>query len=78
MTDEVDLLKSNGVDSIQLAIEMFNKPREGGRQHGVLLFLNHGLELLLKAAILERGGTIWESEDGHTDGYEKCVNKAVY
>jgi len=78
MTDEVRLLKQDGVDSIQLAIELFNKPREGGRQHGVLMFLNHGLELLLKAALLDRGSSIWADGDGQTIGFDTCVNRAVY
>lgn len=78
MSDRVQILKDNGVDSIQLAIELFNKPRESCRQHGVLIFLNHGLELLLKAAILHRGGSIWDNDDGMTIGFEKCVNIAIY
>jgi hypothetical protein len=78
MTNEVQLLKQDGVDSIQLAIELFNKPREGGRQHGVLMFLNHGLELLLKAALLDRGSSIWADDDGQTIGFDTCVNRAVY
>lgn len=77
MSEETEILKENGVASIQLAIELFNKPREGGRQHGVLMFLNHGLELLLKAALQHRGASIWEGGDGNTVGFDKCVNKAI-
>lgn len=77
-SDESQLLKQRGIESVQLAIELFNKPREEGRRTGVLLLLNHGLEMLLKCSIRSRGGTLQEGDNGHTIGFEACVNKVIY
>jgi hypothetical protein len=75
MSDAQDY-KSTAIDSFRLAVELFNRPTEQGRVVGVLKFLNHSFEMLLKACILENGGDIRDDEgEGNTISFEKCVNK---
>jgi hypothetical protein len=47
-----------GIGSMTLAIELFNRPSEVARQHAVVILLHHAFELLLKAAILQKTGSI--------------------
>ena len=49
-----------------LAIELFNRPSELGRAHGVLMFLQHSFEMLLKAGNLQETGTIHEKLERYT------------
>ncbi|WP_336336870.1 DUF3644 domain-containing protein [Haloarcula brevis] len=74
MTDTEDY-KVTAINSFRLAVELFNRPTERGRIVGVLKFLNHSFEMLLKASILENGGDIrGEDGEGNTISFEKCVN----
>lgn len=76
---EVDDYKDSAVCSFRLAVELFNRPYDEGRVEAVLLMLNHAFEMILKAAILEKGGDIRDQDgDGQTYSFEKCVNKCRY
>jgi hypothetical protein len=57
-------LIDRSIQSLILSIELFNRPSETGRTHGVLMFLQHSFEMLLKAAILQRTGSIHPKDDG--------------
>ena len=52
MKTEVRLLRARGIESLVLSIELFNRPSDAGRTHGVLILLDHAFEMLFKAAIL--------------------------
>jgi hypothetical protein len=71
-----ELLKESAIDSIRLSIELYNRPYSLGRDSGVLLHLGRGLELLLKACILNYGESIEESDsDGEqTIGLTRAIN----
>ena len=56
---------------------MFNLPSDRGRTHSVLIYLDHAFEMLLKAAILHRGGRIRERPAKQTIGFDACVRKAL-
>ncbi len=58
-------------------MELFNRPYERGRPEAVLLHLGHALELLLKAAIVQRGARIREPRTAHTIGFDKCLGKCL-
>lgn len=60
-----------------LAVEHFNRPSDLGRVEAVLIFLDHSFEMLLKSAILERGGRIREPRAKQTHGFEKCIRIAL-
>lgn len=77
MKREVRLLSEKALDSLVLSIEHFNRPWDRGREEAVLLFLDRGFELLLKAAIIHRGGRIREPRAKETIGHDKCVRKCL-
>ena len=67
------MLLERAADSLVLAIERFNCPWDRGRQEVTLLLLDRAFELLLKAAILHKGGRIRETGEKETFGHDKCV-----
>jgi hypothetical protein len=77
MRKEVKLLKARGIESLTLSIELFNRPSDAGRTHGVLILLDHAFEMLFKAAILHRGGRIRERRAKQTIGFDACVRKGL-
>lgn len=77
MRKEAKLLLKNAVNSMILSIEFFNRPWEQGRSEGVLILLDHSLELLLKAAILHKGGKIRKKRENQTIGFDECVRNSI-
>ena len=77
MKKEARLLLHKGIDSLILSVEHFNRPTETGRSDAVLIFLDHAFEMLLKAAILHRGGAIRERRAKQTIGFDECVRRAL-
>ena len=61
MKREARVLAEKSLDSLVLAIEHFNRPSELGRQEVVLILLDRSFELLLKAAIIHKGGKLREA-----------------
>lgn len=74
---DVDRLLSQSVDSLTLGVDQFNRTAERGRQASVVMFLDHACELLLKAALLQRGCDIRDGDTGYTFSSETCLNKAT-
>lgn len=77
MKREVRLLHRKAIDSLILSIEHFNRPYDRGRVTTVLILLDHGFEMLLKASILHRDGKIRERRARETIGFDACVRKAL-
>lgn len=77
MKREAKVLMNKALDSLFLSIDHFNRPYDRGRPEAVLIFLDRAFELLLKSAIVERGGKIRGSRDNETIGFDKCVRKCV-
>ena len=77
MKKEVKILRGKAIDSLVLSIELFNRPSEAGRAHGVLIFLDHAFEMLFKAIILHRGGRIREARAAQTIGFDASVRKGL-
>ena len=77
MRHEVRRLRQKAFNSLLLAIEHFNRPNDVGRAEAVLILLDHGFEMLLKASIRHRGGRIWESDHTRTLSSDACVRKAL-
>jgi hypothetical protein len=73
---ESRLLLGKAVDSLVLSVEHFNQADERGRTSTVLILLDHSFEMLLKAAILHRGGRIREKRARETIGFDACVRRA--
>ena len=68
--------KRRAVNSLLLAIEMFNRPHEVGRTEAVLILLQHAFEMILKATIYEKRGTICESRVSISFGFDRCLGIA--
>lgn len=76
MKKEVKHLYRKSIDSLTLSIELFNRPNDCARIHGVLIFMDHAFEMLIKAAILHKGGKIREKRQKETIGFSSCIRKA--
>ena len=70
-------LLEKACDALILTIELFNRPSDRGRVSGVLIQFDHGFEMLMKAAILHRGGSIQDTSDRDTIGFKKCVGRSL-
>ena len=77
MKREAKLLLEKACDSLVLSIELFNRPNDRGRVSSTLIQLDHGFEMLMKAAILNRGGSIREKRAKETIGFDACVRRSV-
>lgn len=77
MKKEAKLLLGKAIDSLILSIEHFNRPWDRGRVEAVLILLDHSFELLLKAAILYKGGKIRKKRENQTIGFDECIRTAL-
>lgn len=75
MKKEAKHLYCKAVDSLTLSIELFNRPNDCGRVHAVLIFMDHSFEMLLKAAIVHKGGKIKDKGAKETIGFSACIRK---
>lgn len=69
-------LRSKGVSSFRRATAAFNGVDDDGRQTAVLLHLQHAFEMLLKAALRQRGVKTFDKKAGRAIGFDKCVKLA--
>lgn len=77
MMKEARLLKDKSLSSLTLSIEHFNRPWDLGRTDAVLMLMDHSFKMLLKAAILHRGGRIRDRGEKNTIGFDSCVRRAL-
>jgi len=77
MKREARLLLEKGCDSLMLSVELFNRPHDRGRVSATLIQLDHAFEMLLKAAIVHRGGRIREKRAKETIGFDACVRRGL-
>src|SRR4051812_35002910 len=73
-------LKTKAISSFRRATAAFNGVDNDGRQTAILLHLQHAFEMLLKAALREKGVDVFERGSertvGRSIGYERCVRLA--
>ena len=77
MKREAKLLLDKACDALVLSIELFNRPHDRGRVSSTLIQLDHGFEMLMKAAILQRGGRIRDKRAKETIGFNACVRRSL-
>jgi hypothetical protein len=77
MRKEAHALLGKSLDSLMLAIEIFNRPSEQGRTEAVLIFLDRAFELFLKSALRHKNRSIREKGANETYGFDKCVRICV-
>lgn len=73
----VSPLLDKSIESLTLAIEIFNRPTEIARTHGVLILMQHAFEMLLKACILQQTGSIHDREQRYTYSFDRCLAVAT-
>jgi hypothetical protein len=66
-------LVERAVDSLILAVELFNRPSNIARSNAVLILLTHSFEMLLKAVILQRKGIIHDTDAKYTYAFQRCL-----
>ena len=76
MKKETKQLKKKAQSSLLCCVDHFNRPWDQGRADAVLIFLAHASEMLLKAAILHKGGNIMEDK-GQTMSFDRCIRQAT-
>jgi len=76
MKRQVRQFRDRAINSLILGIEAFNRPYERGRVEAVLIWLNHAFEMLLKAAIVDRRGSVEDRATGESYTFQKCLNIA--
>jgi len=77
MKKEVKLLKNKSINSLILSIQHFNNPFDLGRVEATLILIDHAFEMLLKAAILHKSGSIREKRATQTIGFDACLRKGL-
>ena len=77
MKRETKLLLDKACDSLLLSIEFFNRPQDRGRVPSTLILLDHAFEMILKAALLHKGGRIREKRAKETIGFDACVRQGL-
>ena len=77
MKREAKLLLNKACDALVLSIELFNRPHDRGRVSSTLIQLDQGFEILMKAAILQRGGKIRDRRAKETIGFDACVRRSL-
>lgn len=73
---DVAELKKRAINSLVLAIELFNRPHDEGRPEGVFILLHHAFEMFLKAIIKDKTGTIHAKGGKYSYGFDKCLEVA--
>lgn len=76
LKQEARVLKRKSLSSLTAATTAFNSPVDEGRVTLVLLTLQHSFEMLLKAALVQNGVSVFDKKLGRSLGFEKCVNLA--
>ncbi len=77
MKKEVRLLKDKAIASLRLGVEHFNRFSDDGRADAVLILIDHSFEMLLKSAILHRGGKIRDPRQKNTIGFDACIRRGL-
>jgi len=68
------MLLDRATSSLILAIELFCRPHDEDRTEGVLLFLHHSFDILLKAIVLEKTDRIRKGRERFDYSRDKCVS----
>ena len=77
MKREAKLLLAKACDALVLSVELFNRPHDRGRTTSTLIHLDHSFEMLMKAAILHRGGRISEKDAKNSISFKACIAQSL-
>jgi hypothetical protein len=76
LRNEARQLKRKAISSIRAAMRAFNDSVDDGRVTAVLLNLQHSFEMLLKAALVQNKGRVFDPGTGRSIGFERCLHEA--
>lgn len=68
------MFKDTAVESLTLAIELFNRPSPLARDHAVIIMLAHSFEMLLKALIFQRNKTVRDTGSQLSHSLLRCID----
>jgi len=68
-------LKRKALSSMRAAMAAFNSPHDDGRVTDVLLRLQHAFEMLLKAALVQGGRSVFDKKTGRSIGFEAAIRQ---
>lgn len=70
---QATMFKNTSMESLTLSIELFNRPSPLARDHAVIMMLAHSFEMLLKAIIFQRRGTVRDKGDPLSHSLNRCI-----
>lgn len=70
---QASLFRDTALESLTLSIEIFNRPSPVAREHAVVMLLAHSFEMLLKAVIYQRRGTVRDKGAELSHSFGRCV-----
>jgi hypothetical protein len=74
---EAKILHDKALASLRRAVGAFNSYDDSGRSTAVLRDLQHAFEMILKAALVQRGRRVFDRKSGTSIGFDKCVHLTV-
>ena len=77
LKQEARVLKTKALQSFIASAEAFNSLRDDARVTKVLLHLQHSFEMLLKAALVQAGKSVFDQATGRSVGFERCIGLAI-
>ena len=70
------MFKDTAVESLTLSIELFNRPSPLARDHAVIMMMAHSFEMLLKAGIFQKRGTVRDKGEPLSHSLNRCIEIA--
>ncbi len=64
------------LNSLVLAIELFNRLHDAGRAESVVMLLHRAFEMLLTAIIKDKAGTVHAKGERYSYGFNQCLEVA--
>lgn len=71
------MFRSTALQSMTLAVELFNRPSPVARDHAVVMMAAHSFEMLLKALIFQARGTVREPGSEDSLSLQRCIDIAA-
>ena len=71
------MFRDTAVESLTLSIELFNRPSPLARDHAVIMMLAHSFEMLLKAIIFQKRGTVRDKGEALSHSLNRCIEISV-
>jgi hypothetical protein len=74
---QASTFRDTAVESLTLSIELFNRPSPLARDHAVIMMLAHSFEMLLKAIVFQKRGTVRNEGEPLSHSLNRCIEISV-